>query len=112
MVAARAHGHGQHRQVGVWAARHVGVVGEVLWWYVEQQERGCFGGDLFAPTLCDVSSPCRDGVAGVVFGGDVSEAQWSSRGRIVAHGHIGARPLYRVGDVLDLIGEDARRRAG
>ena len=38
--------------------------------------------------------------------------KWASRGRIVAHGHIGARPLYRVGDVLDLIGEDARRRAG
>lgn len=35
--------------------------------------------------------------------------QWAARGRLLAHGFEGTRPLYRVGDVLDLVGEDVRR---
>lgn len=37
--------------------------------------------------------------------------KWASRRRLLAHGHAGTRPLYRIGDVLDLLGEDARRQA-
>lgn len=39
--------------------------------------------------------------------------QWARRGRIVARGHEGdERPLYRVGDVLDLLAGEAARHAG
>lgn len=29
--------------------------------------------------------------------------QWKHRGRLVAHGHDGDRPLYRLGDIIDLL---------
>lgn len=36
---------------------------------------------------------------------------WADRGRLVAHGHDGeGRPLFNVGDVLDLAAADAARR--
>lgn len=36
--------------------------------------------------------------------------QWASRGRIVAHSvDLKGRPLYRIGDVLDLVAEDVDR---
>lgn len=34
--------------------------------------------------------------------------QWASRGRIVAKGHDGASPLYRVGDAIDLMAASPR----
>lgn len=38
---------------------------------------------------------------------------WAARGQLVAHGHDrDERPLYNVGDVLDLAAADAARRAG
>lgn len=36
--------------------------------------------------------------------------KWASRKRILARGHDGAHPLYRVGDAIDLLAEDTRRR--
>lgn len=36
--------------------------------------------------------------------------QWASRGLLVAHGHHGDRPLYNLGEVLDLAAKDAARR--
>lgn len=38
--------------------------------------------------------------------------QWAARGRLVAHAQIDRRPGYRVGDVLDLLRDDAKRRRG
>lgn len=38
--------------------------------------------------------------------------QWAARGRLVAHAQIDGRPGYRVGDVLDLLRDDAKRRRG
>jgi hypothetical protein len=38
---------------------------------------------------------------------------YAARGRIVAHGHdVVGRPLYRVGDVVDVLLDQARRKAG
>lgn len=38
---------------------------------------------------------------------------WADRGRLTAHGHDGeGRPLFNVGEVLDLAAADAARRAG
>lgn len=35
--------------------------------------------------------------------------KWAERGRILAHGHDGRSPLYRVGDAIDLLAGDTRR---
>jgi hypothetical protein len=35
--------------------------------------------------------------------------KWAERGRIVAHGHDGTRPLYRIGDAIDLLAADTKR---
>jgi hypothetical protein len=41
---------------------------------------------------------------------DSTIRKWAERGRLVAHGHDERdRPLYRVGDVIDLIAADASR---
>lgn len=34
--------------------------------------------------------------------------QWAKRGRITAKGHAGTKPLYRVGDAIDLLSGSAR----
>lgn len=34
--------------------------------------------------------------------------KWSERGRIVAHGHDGRSPLYRIGDAIDLLASDTK----
>lgn len=36
---------------------------------------------------------------------------WYARGRLTAHGHEDGKPLFNVGDVLDLAAADAKRRA-
>jgi hypothetical protein len=33
--------------------------------------------------------------------------KWAERGRIVAKGHDGTRPLYRIGDAIDLLAKEA-----
>lgn len=38
-------------------------------------------------------------------------SQWHSRGRIVPHGWAGRRPLFRIGDILDRLGEDINAQA-
>lgn len=35
--------------------------------------------------------------------------KWAERGRIVAKGHDGKRPLYRIGDAIDLLAADTQR---
>jgi hypothetical protein len=37
--------------------------------------------------------------------------KWAERGRIVAKGHDGRAPLYRIGDAIDLLADDTRRTA-
>ena len=37
--------------------------------------------------------------------------KWAERGRIVSHGHDGRRPLYRIGDAIDLLAGGATRSA-
>lgn len=38
--------------------------------------------------------------------------KWAERGRIVAKGHDGRSPLYRVGDAIDLLADDTARSGG
>lgn len=35
--------------------------------------------------------------------------KWAERGRILAKGHDGRRPLYRIGDAIDLLADDTRK---